>query len=187
MNPAIPDLATSRLAKSGTKFGFDSDGTLVTQAGIDFGFAGRSIYKSDLVDDICVRINLHCFSIICTPLFLLLKTSGKLRLNFLNGRQNGFQVVRQGPGQFVFRDADGFVQFPLAERFVQGQEIKDIGIFQGGFGELRMRFLQSHIEIGDRRALAFVSMGLDHGGECVATPPLGDRLPGIPKAGGQIL
>jgi len=39
-----------------------------------------------------------------------LKTSGKLRLDFLNGRQNGFQVVRQGPGQLVFGDADGFVQ-----------------------------------------------------------------------------
>jgi hypothetical protein len=42
--------------------------------------------------------------------FFLLKTSGKLRLDFLNGRQNGFQVVRQGPGQLVFGDADGFVQ-----------------------------------------------------------------------------
>jgi hypothetical protein len=28
------------------------------------------------------------------------------------------------------------LQFPLPERFVQGQEIKDIGVFQGILGEL---------------------------------------------------
>ena len=103
----------------------------------------------------------QCLSSISVSLFLLLKISRKLRLDFLNGRQNGFQVVRQGPGQLVFGDADGFVQFPLAERFVQGQEIKDIGVFQGVFGELRMRFRQLHVEISYRRALPVVGIGLD--------------------------
>jgi len=47
MNPAIPDYAASRLAKPGTGFGFDSDGTQVTQVGIDFGYVGGSIHKLD--------------------------------------------------------------------------------------------------------------------------------------------
>jgi hypothetical protein len=36
-------------------------------------------------------------------------------------------------------------QFPLPERFVQGQEIKDIGIFQGILGELRMRLRPANV------------------------------------------
>jgi len=55
-------------------------------------------------------------------------------------------------------------QFPLAERFFQCQEIKDIGIFQGIFSELRMRFRQLRIEIGHRRTLSVMGMGFDHEG-----------------------
>ena len=45
-------------------------------------------------------------------------------------------------------------QLPFAEGFVQGQEIKDIGVFQGLLGELRMRLRQLRVEIGHRRTLA---------------------------------
>jgi len=38
-------------------------------------------------------------------------------------------------------------QLPLAERFVQGQEVKDIGVFQGVLGEFRMRFRQLRVKI----------------------------------------
>ena len=49
-------------------------------------------------------------------------------------------------------------QFPFAKGLVQGQKIKDIGIFQCSFHQLRMGCRQTGIEIIDRRSLTFMSI-----------------------------
>lgn len=78
------------------------------------------------------------------------------------------------------------LQLPLMEGFLQGEEIKEIGILQQALSNGRMGLRQSGGEVRGGRALALVGAVFDLKSEGVAGPAFLKGLPGIPVAGGEV-
>ena len=82
-------------------------------------------------------------------------------------------------------DERGF-EFPFVKGFRQGEKVKNVRVFQGLLGKVRLWRGQELVEIGHGFSVAGVSPGVDLQGQDVSAPAVGERLLHVPAAGGQV-